>query len=71
MKSIIRVQRVFRGSQERIKLYSRLVDNSYTCKSVRFNRRLIGFKMWRLSKKIVDKITKSNEYFTKLLKDME
>jgi hypothetical protein len=71
MKSIIRVQRVFRGSQARIKLYSRLVDNSYASKSVRFNRRLIGFKMWRLSKKIVDKITKSNEYFTKLLKDME
>jgi hypothetical protein len=60
MKSILRIQRVFRGSQDRIKLYSKLVDSLYKASSVRFNRRLIGFKMWRLSKKVSDNIKKKN-----------
>jgi len=52
MKSILRIQRVFRGSCDRIKLYTHLIESKYIAKSVRFNRRLIGFKMWRLSHKI-------------------
>ena len=56
MKSIVRIQRVYRGSRDRIQIYGRLVDGGYSCKSKLFNRRLIGFKMWRLSSRIEDKI---------------
>lgn len=52
LKAILRIQRVFRGSQARINLYSLLVGQGYVSKSVRFNRRIIGYKMWRLSHKI-------------------
>lgn len=52
LKCILRIQRVFRGSRTRIRLYGKLVDGNYVAKSNRFNRRLIGFKMWRLSHKI-------------------
>jgi|688.fasta_scaffold1016556_1 hypothetical protein len=52
LKSIIRIQRTLRGSRARVALYRKLVESHYAAKSVRFNRRLIGFKMWRLSQKI-------------------
>jgi hypothetical protein len=58
MKCIIRIQRVYRGSRDRIRKYGQLVDGGYVCKSKLFNRRLIGFKMWRLSNKIKDKMKK-------------
>lgn len=58
MKSILRLQRVYRGSRDRIRIYGSLVDNNYVCKSKLFNRRLIGFKMWRLSSKIKEKMKK-------------
>jgi len=58
MKCIIRLQRVYRGSRDRIRIYRDLVDSGYVCKSKLFNRRLIGFKMWRLSSKIKDRMNK-------------
>lgn len=36
---------------------------SYKALSVRFNRRLIGFKMWKLSRKISDKVKKDSLYY--------
>ena len=62
---------MFRGSQTRIKLYSKLVDSGYGAQSVRFKRRLIGFKMWRLSHKIEEKVKLQAEYFNKLIKEVE
>jgi len=59
LKSILRIQRTIRGSKARIALYRKLVESSYAAKSVRFNRRLIGFKMWRLSQKIEQNVKKS------------
>jgi len=70
MKCIQLIQRVFRGSQTRIKLYSRLVDTKYETKSVRFKRRLLGFKMWRISQKIEKNVKLQAEYFDKLIKEV-
>jgi len=71
MKSIILIQRTFRGSRLRIKLYRELVEQGYACKSVRFNRRLIGYKMWKLSHKIEDRVKKNELYLNNLMKQME
>lgn len=71
MKSIIRIQRVYRGSRDRIRIYGWLADGGYACKSKLFNRRLIGFKMWRLSSKIKDKMQRDMEEFQKVMKSIE
>jgi len=71
MKCIIRIQRVYRGSRDRIKIYGRLVDGGYVCKSKLFNRRLIGFKMWRLSSKIKDKMKRDMDEFQRVMKKIE
>jgi hypothetical protein len=63
MKSIIRIQRVYRGSQARIRVYDNLVQQGYVCKSNLFKRRLIGFKMWKLSHKIKEKMKKDLQKF--------
>jgi hypothetical protein len=52
-------------------LYSQLVDSKYEAKAVRFRRRLIGFKMWRLSLKIERNVKLQQEYFDRLLKQVE
>jgi len=51
-------------------LYSKLVDGEYEAKSMRFKRRLIGYKMWKLSMRIENKVKLQEEYFNKLLKDV-
>ena len=61
------MQRVFRGSLDRIRIYSKLIEENYKANSVRFNRRLIGFKMWRLSNKISAKIRKDNEKYEEMI----
>jgi hypothetical protein len=71
LKSIIRIQRTVRGSKARIALYRKLVESSYAAKSVRFNRRLIGFKMWRLSQKIEENVKKNEHFFNKMLNEIE
>lgn len=70
LRSILRVQRVFRGSLDRIRIYSKLVEENYKASSVRFNRRLIGFKMWRLSNKISTKIRKDNAKYEGMLEGL-
>lgn len=67
MKSILRIQRVYRGSCDRIRIYGNLVDSGYVCKSKLLNRRLIGFKMWRLSNKIKEKINRDIKQFQKAM----
>ena len=54
---------MYRGSVDRIRIYSSLINDNYKAVSVRFNRRLIGFKMWKLSRKISTKIKKNNEKY--------
>lgn len=71
MKCIVRIQRVYRGSRDRIRIYRDLVDNNYVCKSKLFNRRLIGFKMWRLSGRIKDKIKNDLQEFQKMMQKIE
>lgn len=70
MKCILRIQRFYRGSRDRIRIYGKLVDEGYVCKSKLFNRRLIGFKMWRLSSKIKDKIKRDMEEFQRIMKNI-
>jgi len=46
------------------------VDNNYKPVSVRFNRRLIGFKMWKLSNKISTKIRRDNQKYEKMIEGL-
>lgn len=55
---------------DRIRIYSKLIEENYKASSVRFNRRLIGFKMWRLSNKISAKIRKDNVKYEKMIEDL-
>lgn len=71
MKSILRIQRAFRGSRARIAVYGGLVDGGYAAKSKLFNRRLIGFKMWRLSNKIKHKMAQDRKEFDQMLQELE
>jgi hypothetical protein len=71
LRSIIRLQRTVRGSRARIALYRQLVDANYAAKSVRFNRRLIGFKMWRLSQRIEQNVKKNERFFSGMLRQIE
>jgi hypothetical protein len=59
MKCIIKIQSVMRGYRARKGIYKKLVDENYKASSKLFNRRLIGYKMWRLSNKINEKVKKN------------
>jgi hypothetical protein len=48
-----------RGYRARKGIYKKLVDENYKASSKLFNRRLIGYKMWRLSNKINEKVKKN------------
>lgn len=67
LKSIIRIQRCFRGSRVRIKFYSDLVGKGYVAKSMYFNRRLLGYRLLRLSQKVKDNAKKTQDYLTDML----
>lgn len=55
MKCIIKIQASFRGSRARKRLYEQLIESGYKAQSKLFGRRLIGYKMWRLSSKMHQK----------------
>lgn len=71
MKSILRIQRVWRGSRDRIKFYAKLVEEGYKPSSKLFNRRLIGYRMWKLSHKIEEQRKKREEYLTEMLNKLQ
>lgn len=67
MKCIIRIQANIRGSRCRKQLYERFIKEGYKATSKLFGRRLIGYKMWKLSSRLHERTKANQQAYKKLL----
>lgn len=71
MKCILRIQANIRGSRCRKELYEGLLREGYKAMSKLFGRRLLAYKMWRLSRKLHERSRQNQQAYKKLLETVE